>query len=447
MVPSSFVFHRPMLAASIVAGLAGESLLDYSSGLFLASPRHTGKSTFLRQDLMPACEQRGWEVVYVDLWSSPHIDPGLLIESTIMATLESYAPRIKKQLNTETAGTEAVRLYRKLTWDLSQQKLPDGATLAEALQALNEASGCPVILFIDEAQHALNTVKGMNTLFALKAARDALKLGVKQPGLRLVFTGSSRDKLAKLVMSRDQPFFGNTVTPFPLLGRDFIEAFTQHVNAKLAPDNTFQVADVAQAFERMGHRPELLWEVVSRVALELGQAPELGTLLQQGGKAVQADALSIFQSEYEQLTELQQAILFVLSQAAAEQRPFTPFTQTTLQEIQVRAGRKTRPAPSSIQRGLESLREKGLVWRSGRGVYALEDSGMGEWLLSDDNEVGVDDPMQYSYVGKTLDRLDRDFLQQPHIVRPITADTLSEALRLTDDMEVDLEQPLRGEDT
>ncbi|MGO3207434.1 MAG: hypothetical protein ACTIJ3_10945 [Halomonadaceae bacterium] len=445
MVPRTFVFHRPTLAASIVAGLAGESLLDYSSGLFLASPRHTGKSTFLRQDMMPACEQRGWEVIYVDLWSSPHSDPGVLIERAIMAKLQSYASRIKQPLS--TGGSHVVRLYRTLPWDQSQPTLPDGVTLVEALQALHEVSGYPVVLFIDEAQHALNSERGMNAMFALKAARDALTLGVKQPGLRLVFTGSSRDKLAKLVMSRDQPFFGNTVIPFPLLGSDFIEAFTQHINAKLAPGNTFQVTDVAQTFEHMGHRPELLWEIVKRIALELGQAPELGRLLKQGANAVQADSLSIFQAEYDPLTELQQAILFVLSQAAAENRPFTPFTQATLQEIQARAGRKTQPAPSSIQRGLDSLREKGLVWRSGRGVYALEDSGMGEWLLSDDSEVGVDDPMQYSYVGNTLDRLDRDFLQQPHIVRPITADTLSEALRLTNNMEVDLEQPLRGEDT
>ena len=444
MAPGTFVFHRPTLAASIVTGLAGESLLDYRSGLFLASPRRTGKSTFLRQDLMPACEQRGWEVVYVDLWSSQHTDPGVLIERAIMAKLQSYAPRIKQPL--KTAGSNTARLYRTLTSDPSQPTLPDGVTLVEALQALHEVSGYPVILFIDEAHHALNSERGMNTLFALKAARDALTLGVKQPGLRLVFTGSSRDKLAKLVVSRDQPFFGNTVTPFPQLGSDFIEAFTQHVNAKLAPGNTFQVADVAQTFECMGHRPGLLWEVVKRVALELGQASELGKLLQQGINAVQADALSIFQAEYNQLTELQQAILFVLSQAAAEQRPFTPFTQATLQEIQARAGRKTQPAPSSIQRGLDSLREKGLVWRSGRGVYALEDSGMGEWLLSDDSRTGEDDPMQYAYVGNTLDGLDRDFLTQPHIVRPITADTLSEALRLTENMKVDLDQPMKGED-
>jgi hypothetical protein len=382
MVPGSFVFHRPVLAESIVAGLAGEGLIDYSSGLFLAAPRRTGKSTFLRQDLMPACEQRGWEVVYVDLWTNRHSDPGLLIERAIMARLQGYTPRIKKLLS--AAGVDSVSLHRTLTWDLSQPALPDKATLTEALQALHEASGRLVILFVDEAQHALNSELGMNTMFALKAARDALTLGVKQPGLRLVFTGSSRDKLAQLVLSRNQPFFGNTVTPFPLLSSDFVEAFTQHVNAKLAPGNTFQVADVAQAFERMGHRPELLWEVIKRVALELGQAADLGKLLQQGAEAVQADYMAIFQSDFDQLPWLQQAILFVLARASAEKRPFTPFTRDTLQEIQACAGRKTQPAPSTIQRGLESLREKGLVWRSGRGVYALEDSGMGEWLLSGD---------------------------------------------------------------
>lgn len=383
MVPGSFVFHRPALAESIMAGLTGEGLIDYSGGLFLAAPRRTGKSTFLRQDLMPACEQRGWEVVYVDLWTNRHIDPGLLIERAIMAKLQAYASRIKKLLS--AAGVDSVSLHQTLTWDLSQPALPDEATLAEALQALHEASGRLVVLFVDEAQHALSSELGMNTMFALKAARDALTLGVEQPGLRLVFTGSSRDKLAQLVLSRDQPFFGNTVTPFPLLSSDFVEAFTQHVNAKLAPGNTFKVTDVAQAFERMGHRPELLWEVIKRVALELGQASDLGKLLQQGAEAVQADYLAIFQSDFDQLPGLQQAILFVLARASADKRPFTPFTQDTLKEIQARAGRKSKPAPSTIQRGLESLREKGLVWRSGRGVYALEDSGMGEWLLSVDN--------------------------------------------------------------
>lgn len=39
-----------------------------------------------------------------------------------------------------------------------------------------------------------------------------------------------------------------------------------------------------------------------------------------------------------------------------------------------------RVRPQSIQAGLDALRAKGLVWKSGRGAYALEDSGLRDWL-------------------------------------------------------------------
>lgn len=35
--------------------------------LFLAAPRRTGKSTFLRQDLAPEAENLDWLPIYVDL--------------------------------------------------------------------------------------------------------------------------------------------------------------------------------------------------------------------------------------------------------------------------------------------------------------------------------------------------------------------------------------------
>jgi hypothetical protein len=38
------IFQRPALAESLARDIAGESFVDYSSGLFLAAPRRTGKS-------------------------------------------------------------------------------------------------------------------------------------------------------------------------------------------------------------------------------------------------------------------------------------------------------------------------------------------------------------------------------------------------------------------
>lgn len=377
-----FLYHRQALAESIAQGLAGEGLIDYSSGLFLAAPRRTGKSTFLKQDLMPLCAQRGWEAVYVDLWTNRQEDPGHLIERTVMRALKRHEPRLKQLL--KAAGVQRISLERTLHWDLDRESLPEGASLAEALEALQAASGRMVVMIVDEAQHALNTAAGINAMFALKAARDALNLGGDSPGLRLILTGSSRDKLAMLVLSRDQPFFGSGVTSFPLLGEDFIEAYTADLNTKLAPGNTFAAKDVYEAFRRVGHRPELLGEVVRRVALELGQAPDLGKLLAQGAVDVQHGLWAEYESAYVVLSPLQRAILRVLAEAAAAGERLAMFSDTTVARINAAEqaeGGKGRVRPQSIQAGLDALRDKSLVWRSGRGAYALEDSGLGEWLL------------------------------------------------------------------
>lgn len=66
------------LAAQILANNVGSAA---SSGLFLAAPRRTGKSTFMREDLRPALEQSGAHVLYVDLWSNRATDPGDLMRN------------------------------------------------------------------------------------------------------------------------------------------------------------------------------------------------------------------------------------------------------------------------------------------------------------------------------------------------------------------------------
>lgn len=57
------------------------------SGLFLSSLRRTGKTTFLRQDLIPALEVRGALVIYVDLWSDVQASPAALVHSALATAL------------------------------------------------------------------------------------------------------------------------------------------------------------------------------------------------------------------------------------------------------------------------------------------------------------------------------------------------------------------------
>lgn len=379
-----FVFHRESLRNSVIEGLRGAGLIDYRSGLFLTAPRRTGKSTFLRSDLIPACFAEDWEVVYVDLWDDRQTSPAQLIERAIMLKMQEHEPQIKKIAR--AAGATKVTLAKTLTLEMPGSALPAGTTLAEALELLHTACDRTIVLVIDEAQHALSSDAGMNTMFALKAARDALNQGGRRSGLRLVCTGSSRDKLGQLVLNTRQPFFGAEITPFPLLGRDFIEAYTGHLNSKLAAGNLFDVDDMWRAFELVGHRPEMLASIVHRVALEIGEAPNLGALLERNAELFQRELWAEYAGQYDELSVVQRSVIEVMAQASLNERYFSPFAADTLAEIHKHAKRHdpdiAPPTKATIQKALSALREKELVWRSGRGAYALEDTAMGNWMVN-----------------------------------------------------------------
>ncbi|MDC7816392.1 MULTISPECIES: AAA family ATPase [Pseudomonas] len=380
---TGFVFRRPALALNIADGLVGSGIQDYSSGLFLAAPRRTGKSTFLREDLLPECQSRGWLAVYVDLWANREKDPAELIAAAIAGALVPFEKGIRKLA--KSLGVEKLSFLRTLSWDFSKSQLPEGATLTQALELLHSAAGKTVVLIIDEAQHALSSEAGLNAMFALKAARDQLNQGrdMDTSGLRLVFTGSNRDKLAHLVLNRNQPFFGSSITPFPLLGRDFTKAYTAHLNAHLAPTNQFNADDLDQAFEWVGRRPEMLRSIIGQVALELGEASQLNELLRSSAEILRAGVWSEFESAWNGLTLSQRAVLEVMVERSRNNLPFAPFTDDTLAAVAKALqamGSDTQPGTQTVQACIDALREKELVWKSSRGAYALEDNSFADWL-------------------------------------------------------------------
>ena len=73
------IYRRPELAAQMVRPLLNPGVLDEGlrSGLFLSGLRRTGKTTFLLNDLIPALEEAGALVVYVDLWSDTQTNPAV----------------------------------------------------------------------------------------------------------------------------------------------------------------------------------------------------------------------------------------------------------------------------------------------------------------------------------------------------------------------------------
>ena len=390
-----FVFHRPELAARMVDMTLGRDILAGDSGLFLAAPRRTGKSTFLKRDLVPAFEAAGVTPVYIDLWSDRARDPARVILEGLVRAVQERDPALAKAVR--RSGLSKVSLGSWLSLDLAQGAgTPGSMTFTDVVRELLDRTGRPVVLVVDEAQHATTTDAGRNAMFALKSARDVLNGEAKETAwgnvnLGLVFTGSNRDKLASLMMGRSQPFFGSSITPFPLLGRDYVDAFVGHVNTGLSEGHRLVVEETLEAFEAVGSRPQLLLAAVNAYVVgRIGEAGP-GRSLMEGARLVQEAQWTEFELHWAALTPLQRAVLGRLVDRGSG---FKPFDAAALDAYGRAVGGPV--TPSEAQSALDALREKGVVVRLERGLYTLEDGSMPDWFAArraaGDGDEGVGGP-------------------------------------------------------
>ena len=370
----TFTYRRTALAASYCDALEGRGILDATSGLFLAAPRRTGKSTFLREDMVPEMCARGWQTLYVDLWSDRSRDPAELIIAVVRDTLAQLDGPVLKAA--KSVGLDKLNVLGALSLDLSKIGQPGGATLSDALERLHTKSGKPLVLLVDEAQHALSTEAGTRAMFALKAARDRLNQGRAVRGLHLVMTGSNRDKLTHLVLRRSEPFYGAGVTRFPLLDRGFVEAYAEWLRPQFADGKAFSADTLERAFTLVGRRPEMLKRVVGEAVADWGGAQALDALIERNAQEIQHRAWQEFASTYNALPDAQKAVLDAIARLSPD---YTPFAEAALAAYQAVVGKPLNN--SAIQGALDALRDKELIWRAGRGDYAFEDDGLRAWYL------------------------------------------------------------------
>lgn len=339
------------------------------SGVFLSAPRRTGKTTFLRQDLIPALSAAGALVVYVDLWADRAADPGQVIVAAVKAVLAKHAPALKRLA--DKAGISGGKVAG-IEFSVDKLGIANDAPLVDMFVALSDATKKIVVLLIDEAQQASTSAVGSDALFALKAARDELNTQ-QHFGLRVVCTGSNQDKLAMLRSSKDQAFYGAPLVPFPALGDDYIEWFCANTSGLPEP---LLPQTVAPLFKRAGNRPEMLGAAADALRFDFSlSANQVQTRFEAAVETQINDANQDLLRTIRSLTPIQSAVLKVM---AASGTSFAPFEATTLERYQ-RAMRlsgakaHTRLEVTNVQQALTALQEKGLAWRAARGVYAIDD--------------------------------------------------------------------------
>jgi hypothetical protein len=380
------IYHRPDLANRLADMLLGNDPLSAAgrSGLFLSAPRRTGKSTFLRNDLIPAVEKAGAVTIYVDLWADKTRDAAELIAEAIRDALASHTGKIARGLRAlqriKKAGAkgELAGFKGEFGFELETIGQPHGTTLTKALEALHRRAGQPIVLIIDEAQHALSSEAGADTLFALKAARDALNLTAKTPQLAIVATGSARGKIADMVMRRNQAFFGASVETFPPLGEPFVEHLvTAMLSRRLPKDRMPSVHGLMKAFQTLGSRPEDLRKAVHDALIR--PEADLGDAIVAAAQEQRGRTLRELRKQLNVLSRLQLAILKRMVKLGDG---IQPFSHDSVEFYRKETGNQ-RVTPPSVQKALDTLVANGFVWRSSRGVYALDDMAVAEFFYDE----------------------------------------------------------------
>lgn len=379
------IFPRDAEAAKLTSRLLGTDPLSGAgrSGLFLAAPRRTGKSTFLRNDLLPTVERAGGFPLYVDLWSDKSRDPGELIAEAIREGLRRAAGPVRG-LSKWMEGIRKLKIEGKfaayeaaLGFEIETVGRPEGTTLAKALQALHATVGKPIVFAIDEAQHALMTEEGSNALFALKAARDALNLTAQTPQLAILATGSLRGKLSNLVMRKDQAFYGAIVEDLPRLGKEFVVSLAQQMlGHRLTAETMPKPEKLEAAFQMLHSRPEEMRRAIESAVTRPER--DIGDAILAAAAQRRAELLHEAQAQLQSLEPLQRALLEELAVAEAGTAAYSLYSAESVANLQNVLGRPVSRA--QIQNAANALVKHGLIWRSARGVYAVDDHAVADYV-------------------------------------------------------------------
>src|SRR5450631_1421572 len=256
----SSIYRRPVLAAQMAKQLLDPGVLDEGlrSGLFLSGLRRTGKTTFLVNALIPALEEAGALVIYVDLWSNTQTSPAALVLAALrktLAELQTPTSSLLQRLR-RVAGVDVGALGFKFGFKLEALGTEGGPTLAQALTEIVDQAKTNVVLIVDEVQHAIASDDGNQMLLALKSARDAINPRPATPGhFIFIGTGSHRALVSELTARRNQAFVGATSVPYPVLNGDYVE----HLMKRLAHEGAAPLPSLAVAVGAFGtlvNRPD-----------------------------------------------------------------------------------------------------------------------------------------------------------------------------------------------
>lgn len=354
-------FNRPKFAQHLAKRLIQHERVT------MFGPRQTGKTTLLREEVLPALEAAGLLPIYIECWAdkaNPLQSINYALKKALEALTLTPGKRGQRLAKTPVRKISAVGLSIEVG-EVAERQIPDNPYLAfdALLTSLLEAGGKSVVLMFDEFQ-AIAEAKDSDAIAA--ALRSALTQAASKVGV--VFSGSSQHLLLEMFSRAQTPLynFANT-EPYPLLKEDFIG----HVAKKYidATQRDFNQAIALRVLESVGHQPAPFLNAVGNAMSKPGWTVEDGL------KAMLDPKLgNKWSSAWYGLTDLQRFTLGI----ALEDLLLT--SAQTLKRAAVELG-QSKVQASSLTRAMEALIDKGLVEREpGSRRYLISDPVMAAWL-------------------------------------------------------------------
>lgn len=366
--PTGWHYARPLLAEHHLQAFD----LGLISATALHAKRRMGKTEFLIQDLTPAAQVHGYAVGYCNLWQEEQ-DPTVAISEALAACAapQHVLGKVRARLH---GPVSTLKLSGKVA-GLAEGGAELGFKAAEkqrvtqlraALKAFDQSRNRGLLL-IDEAQ-ILADKRHQSLEKALRALLDTRK-----DRLKVIFTGSSEDRLRTMFGAEDKAFYNwARVEPLPLLGEEFVRELTRRANALTTVK--LKVADTLQAFDMLKRVPELFRRFLSQYLANAFDGVD--SAIDHCKQSIYVDAG--FATRWHRMLP---ADRLVLQWLATGERDLHGAKSLARFGRLLKLG---RPADRSVpQNALKRLRERQILIQSDIGLYRFEDETFRDWVQSE----------------------------------------------------------------
>ena len=360
----SLEVRRPQLARSYLQLLRAQP----GRPIALFAPRRVGKTFFLDHDLTPEARAAGIVPVYADVWlhkSAPleainHALEEALDDSRVPATSSGKLARTAvKKLGGFGASIE-------LGEAPARRQLPAQAELRldALIGRLASATRKSILLMLDEIQALGELARGEATIATLRAVLQRNRRRVFA-----VFTGSSQESLSAMMSAAGGPMYQFAqLLDFPVLGEEYLNLLAGHFS-RIHKNKGIDVAELSRVFERVGHKPALMKDLVKSMSAEGTTDVNLAL------KRMMADDRQVagWRGLLTSVQPFERALLVLVAQG----KP--PMAGETLAQLHRIKGFK--PTISRIRAALDKLKRAGVMTRT-RGSYRIEDRLFAEHLAT-----------------------------------------------------------------